>query len=312
MMSLPAVSLVADRSPVQRLSRFETALGATSPRIFVKRDDLLPFGLGGNKVRKLQLIAAAAAKAGADTLITCGAVQSNHARVTAAVGAVLGWRVILVLSGSEPAEVTGNLRLDRIFGADVRFVPTRAAREPAMERAAAEVKAEGRRPFVLPLGGSTPLGAAGMARGVAELGAVALTPDIIFHASSSAGTQAGLIAGCALLGLRTRVIGVSADESRAALIARVETLLDGMAALLGGRIETVRGPIEADDGHVGDGYGLPTPASIEATELLARTEGIVVDQVYSAKALAALVARVRAGEFTPDQTVLFWQTGGFQ
>jgi 1-aminocyclopropane-1-carboxylate deaminase/D-cysteine desulfhydrase-like pyridoxal-dependent ACC family enzyme len=151
-----------------------------------------------------------------------------------------------------------------------------------------------------------------MARGVTELGAIGLRPDVIIHSSSSGGTQAGLIAGCALLGFKSRVIGVSADEPRADLSARVGSLLDEMASFLGGRTETLRGahPIDVDDSHVGDGYGVASAESIEATRLLARTEGIVVDPVYSAKALAGLVARVRAREFGADETVLFWQTGG--
>jgi 1-aminocyclopropane-1-carboxylate deaminase/D-cysteine desulfhydrase-like pyridoxal-dependent ACC family enzyme len=312
LMSLPSVALVTDRSPVMRLQRFEAALGPRAPRVFIKRDDLLTFGLGGNKVRKLQFFAAAIAAAGADTVITCGALQSNHARVTAATGATLGWRVVLVLSGTPPSEPTGNLRWDHLFGADVRFVADRADRNPMMEAIAGEVRQAGHRPFILPVGGSTPLGAAAMARAVAELGAAGLRPDAIVHASSSGGTQAGFIAGCALLGLPTRVLGVSADETARTLTERIEDLLDGLAALLGGKRASVRGPhpIDVDDSQVGDGYGVPSAASIEATSLLARSEGIVVDSVYSAKALAGLVALVRSGRLEPRETVLFWQTGG--
>lgn len=313
LMSLPSVELAAERSPVMRVRRFEAALGTSGPRIFFKRDDLLGFGLGGNKVRKLQLLAAAATASRADTLVTCGAIQSNHARVTAAAGAVLGRRVVLVLSGEPPSPPTGNLALDYLFGAEVRYVGRREERDAAMAAVVEEEHRLGRQAYVIPVGGSTALGAAGMARGVAELGTAGLRPDVIFVASSSGGTQAGLVAGCALLGLRTRVIGISADERRAALSGRVSELLESMAQLLGGRVETLVGPhpIDVDDRFVGDGYGLPTEASLEATTLLARTEGIVVDAVYGAKALAALVARVRAHEFTPDDTVLFWQTGGF-
>lgn len=312
MMSLPSVALVADPSPIQRLSRLEAALGRRTPRLFIKRDDLLPFGLGGNKVRKWQMLAPSVVKAEADTVITCGAVQSNHARVTAAVGAVLGWRVILVLSGTQPDEATGNLRYDRLFGADVRFVPSPEARPGAMADVAETVEREGRKAFVLPLGGSTPLGAIGMARAVAELSSAGLKPDLILHASSSAGTQAGLVAGCALFGLPTRVLGVSADEPAPQLSARIGDLLEGMADLLGCRADTLRGPfgVEVDDRHVGRGYGHPTAASLEAATLLARTEGIVLDQVYTAKAFAGLLARLREGIAGPDDTVLFWQTGG--
>jgi 1-aminocyclopropane-1-carboxylate deaminase/D-cysteine desulfhydrase-like pyridoxal-dependent ACC family enzyme len=312
LMSLPSVTLAAHRTPVDRLARLERALGPACPRLLVKRDDLLAFALGGNKVRKLQTIAGEATRSGADTLITCGAVQSNHARVTAATGAALGWQVVLVLSGVRPDRPAGNLAYDYLFGADVRIVPDRASREPAMEIAAEEARRNGRRPLVIPVGGSTPIGAAGMARGVAELSAEGVKPDVIVHASSSAGTQAGLTAGCALLGLGARVVGISVDEPAAALTASVEALIDRMAVTLGGRPDTLRGrhPIEVDESQIGDGYGVPTRASTEARRLVARTEGIVLDTVYESKAMAGLIARVRDGRFTQDQTVLFWHTGG--
>jgi 1-aminocyclopropane-1-carboxylate deaminase/D-cysteine desulfhydrase-like pyridoxal-dependent ACC family enzyme len=312
LMSLPAAALARHASPIDRLERLERALGPDSPAILIKRDDLLAFGQGGNKVRKIQMLAADVQSRGADTVITCGAVQSNHARVTAAAGAVLGWRVVLVLSGQKPAVATGNLKLDEIYGADVRFVASREDRERAMADAAAEASAAGRRPYVIPVGASTPLGAMGMARAISEVSAAGVKPTAIVHASSSAGTQAGLTAGCALFGLRARVIGVSADEPADALAEKVGSLIDGMAASLGGRPESLRGswPITVDDTQVGEGYAIDTPASREATTLLARTEGIIVDPVYTAKAMAGLIAHVRSGAFGRDDTVLFWHTGG--
>ena len=221
LMSLPAVSLASQASPVHALDRLAAALGADSPRLLIKRDDLLSFGWGGNKVRKLQTVLAEARAAGADTLITCGGLQSNHARATAAAGSVLGMKVILVLNGQAPPTPTGNLRLDALFGADVRIVDSREARATTMEAVAEEVRASGGTPFVIPLGASNATGAIGFARGVAELAAAGVRPDVIVHASSSGGTQAGLIAGCALLGLQARVIGVSADERAADLAAIV-------------------------------------------------------------------------------------------
>src|SRR5262249_1789093 len=188
------------------------ALGPSCPRLFMKRDDLLSFGLGGNKVRKVQTIAAEARAAGADLLITCGGVQSNHARVTAAAGAALGLDVVLVLNGAPPAKTTANTLLDQLFGAELRFVSSREERVPMMETMAGETRAAGRRPFIVPLGASTPTGALGFARGVAELAAAGHRPRAIITATSSGGTQAGLIAGAALLGLDTHVIGISADD----------------------------------------------------------------------------------------------------
>ena len=312
LMALPAAPIALTRTPIDRLERLERALGSGAPRILIKRDDLLPFGAGGNKVRKAQLLAAEAARVGADTLITCGSVQSNHARVTAATGAALGWRVILILGGEPPPEDTSHLQLDRLFGAEVRFVPRPDQRAAAMEAVADEVRAMGRSPFVIPLGGSTPLGACGMARGVVELSAAQIKPDEIVHASSSGGTQAGLIAGCALVGLPTRVVGVSVDMPAETLAGTVTTILEGVANRLGARLDSLtRGmPVDVDIRQIGEGYAIPTAASVEARSLVARTEGILVDPTYTAKSLAGLIHRVREGRYTPDQTVLFWHTGG--
>ena len=313
LMSLPSVPLSPHHTPIDAIVRLPAAIGRTTgPRIFMKRDDLLSFGCGGNKVRKLQTVIADAQAQGADALVTCGGVQSNHARATAAAGAALGLKVVLVLNGSRPEVPTGNTKLDALFGADVRFVSRREERAPGMDAAAAELREAGHRPFVIPLGASTPMGAMGFARGVAEVASAGVKPTVIIHASSSGGTQAGLIAGCALLGVRARVIGVSADEPAASLAATVTDLLEGIAARLGAKPATVAGDqaVEVDDTQVGDGYGIPTAASTEALELTARREGILLDPVYTAKAMAGLIARLRGGAFSADDTILFWHTGG--
>jgi L-cysteate sulfo-lyase len=312
LMSLPSVPLAPHATPIDELARLRDALGPRCPQLFMKRDDLLSFAMGGNKVRKMQHVAAEAIAAGADTLVTCGGIQSNHARVTAAAGAALGLGVTLVLNGTPQETATGNARLDGLFGATIYPVATREERAPAMEKVAADLTAAGRRPFIVPLGASTPTGALGFARGVSEIAAAGLRPDVIVHSTSSGGTQAGVVAGCMLFGLKPRVIGISADEPAAALEAVVRTLLAGMAERLGARTASLAGdhPIEIDDRFVGTGYGIPTNESTSAAELVARREGIVLDPVYTAKAMAGLFARIRSGEFTPAQKVLFWHTGG--
>lgn len=311
-MSLPLVSLAPHATPVDDLARLRQALGPRAPRILMKRDDLLSFGFGGNKVRKMQAVAAEAIAAGADTLITCGGVQSNHARVTAAAGAALGLKVVLVLNGRVPDTPTGNTRLDQLFGAEIRHVSTRDERAPMMEMVAAELRARGERPFVVPLGASTVTGALGFARGLVEVATSSLRPDVIVHSTSSGGTQAGLIAAAGLLGFKTRILGVSADDPAASLAATIRSLLEGAADRLGAKPASLGADrdAEVDDTQVGGGYGVPTPASTEALELVARREGILLDPVYTAKAMAGLIARIRAGEFSADHTVLFWHTGG--
>jgi 1-aminocyclopropane-1-carboxylate deaminase/D-cysteine desulfhydrase-like pyridoxal-dependent ACC family enzyme len=191
-------------------------------------------------------------------------------------------------------------------------VPSRAERAPAMRAAADRLRAQGRRPFEIPLGASTPLGALAFARAVAELAAQVPAPDVIVHATSSGGTQAGLIAGCTLLDLPTRVIGISADDRAPVLQEVVAGLVSGIDAALGcaGRLSAAAPLAEVDDSFVGEGYGIPTPASRAALALAARSEALFLDSTYTAKAMAGLIAHVRAGRFRSDETVLFWHTGG--
>jgi D-cysteine desulfhydrase family pyridoxal phosphate-dependent enzyme len=307
----PQIPFVSAPTPVEAMPRLREAVGG-GPRLLIKRDDAIAFGFGGNKVRKLAFVGARALAEGADTLITAGGAQSNHARVTAATAAKLGMRAVLVASGQAPVRPTANALLDALLGAEVVYVATRDDRAPKMTELAGAMRAEGRQPFVIPIGASTPLGAIGYALAVAELIDQVPAPDAIVHASSSAGTQAGLVAGCRLLGLSTRVIGMSADEPAPALQAAVRAIVGGIGDLLAIDPETLsRGTaIEVDDRFVGDGYGVPTAASREAIELVARTEAIFLDPVYTAKAMAGLIAYVREGKFRDSQTILFWHTGG--
>jgi 1-aminocyclopropane-1-carboxylate deaminase/D-cysteine desulfhydrase-like pyridoxal-dependent ACC family enzyme len=308
--SLPSIAFAPEPTPVEELTRLRGALGG-GPRLLVKRDDAIPFAFGGNKVRKMRLVAADAIARHADTLITAGGVQSNHARVTAAVAAKLGLRAILVANGARPERPTGNALLDGMLGADIRYVATREERASTMETVAAEEREAGRQPYVIPIGASTPLGAAAFVHAVAELLGQMPPPDVIVHATSSGGTQAGLVAGCALAGVRTHVVGISADESAPALTGVVRDILTGLGMLVGqGGRRLDDAAVEIDDNFVGSGYGVPTAESRAATEMLARTEALFLDPTYTAKAMAGLIARVRRGGFKNTDTVLFWHTGG--
>jgi 1-aminocyclopropane-1-carboxylate deaminase/D-cysteine desulfhydrase-like pyridoxal-dependent ACC family enzyme len=307
----PSLSLAELPSPVEELKRLRSVL-RSGPRILTKRDDAISFGFGGNKVRKLAIVAGQAVADGADALITVGGIQSNHARATAATAAKLGLRCHLVASGVPPDRLTGNALLDALLGAEVEYVPGRTDRVPAMRRAAERMRAAGGKPAEIPLGASTPEGAIGFVRAIGEMLQQGVRPDVIVHATSSGGTQAGIVAGCALHGLSTRVVGVSADDPAADVERQVRSIIAGMAEPLGSPLDDIAREvtIEVDDTFVGGGYGVPTPASTEAQQLAARTEALFVDHTYTAKAFAALIARVRDGRIPNDAMVLFWHTGG--
>lgn len=307
--ALPRLSLFTPPTPVDALPRLREALGG-GPALFIKRDDTIPFGFGGNKVRKLEIVAAQALVEGADTLVTMGGVQSNHARATAAVAARIGVGCELVLNGTPPDRPTGNALLDRLLGANVRYVPTRASRSEMMTRAIEELRSSGKRPFAIPLGASTAYGAAAYAHALGELLSQMRPPDLIVTSTSSGGTQAGLLAGCRLHGIETAVLGVSADDPADAVASEVRRVLADLETLL--EVPTASlssASIDIDDRFVGGGYGVPTPESNEAIELCARREGIFLDPTYTSKAMAALIARVRTGALR-NGTVVFWHTGG--
>ena len=303
------VTLLSGPTPVHELSRLRDALAAEGngrcPRLVVKRDDAIAFGFGGNKVRKLEFAIAEALAAGADTVVTLGGLQSNHARATAAAAAKLGLHCVLILNGEPPAKAAANTLLDQLLGAEIEYIPSRAERAEARDRVMERLRREGRAAFFVPLGASTPVGALGFMAAVDEMVEQEVRPDVIVHAGSSGGTQAGLVAGITRRALGTRVIAVSADDPADAIAATVGGIVRGIAGL-----EAFEGTIEVDDTRVGGGYGVATQASREAQQLAARTEALFVDHTYTAKALGALIAYVREGRFSSDQTVLFWHTGG--
>jgi D-cysteine desulfhydrase family pyridoxal phosphate-dependent enzyme len=302
-------------TPIEELPRLRKALGASAPRILIKRDDYTGAGFGGNKVRKLEYLLARARTDGAEVVITSGGLRSNHARVTAALCARLGLRCILVLNpaamvpeGLSPA----NLTLDRLYGAELIRVADRQERASTMEAVAARLRSEGLKVEIIPLGGSVPLGALGFVRAVAEakaqLEAAGDKIDYLFHATSSGGTQAGILAGLQLFEWRDVAdVGVSPDDPAESIAAEVRRIVQGVGELLGVGLDAE--PVVLDQ-YVGQGYGVPSKEGEEALQLLARTEGIVLDQVYTAKAMAGLLDWIRSGKLKADDTVLFWHTGG--
>ena len=291
------------------------------PRILAKLDAWTGFGLGGNKVRKLEHEISPDRLAGVTCLVTAGGPESNHARVTAAVAAWLGLDCVLVLNGESSTPDRGNAGLHRRFGARIISVEGREDRDAAMAEAAREVARGGGRARVIPLGASTPLGALGYVRASLELARQlrGATPHIepvepselyVFVASSSCGTLAGLFAGLGLVGFTgATLVGVSADASEAEILETTAELAGGAQTLLDMAFD---GPaLVADTSWIGEGYGRPTPASERAARLFGRHAGLVVDQTYTAKAAAGLLDWIEAGRIDPDATVVFWHTGGW-
>jgi len=311
---LPRVSLAYLPTPIEELSRLRQALG-NSPRLLIKRDDQTGLATGGNKTRKLEFVVAEALTQGADTLVTAGGPQSNHCRQTAAAAAKLGLRCVLVLSGPPipQAEWQGNLLLDALLAAEIRWSGDRS-RETVLAETAAALQAEGARPYVIPVGASMAVGAVGYVAAVEELAgqlaALNLTPDRMVFTSGSAGTHAGLMVGVKALGLATRVEGICDDENAPHLLEKIKDLAAETADYLGLKLR-----FDAEDfslhGQYGRvGYGVITPAEQEAIRLMARTEGIIVDPVYTARSLAGLIDLIRRGVYAPAETILFWHTGG--
>ena len=304
---LPRLRFAQLPTPVETLPRLSQSFGGV--QILVKRDDQTGLAFGGNKTRKLEFLLAAAQAEGARTLITAGAAQSNHCRQTAAAAARFGFDCILVLTGDKPGHRSGNLLLDGLFGARVVWA-NKAEREATLVEEFDRAQGEGRRPCVIPYGGSNPVGASGYALAMGELLEQEVYPDWIVFASSSGGTQAGLVVGKNLYGYRGRLLGISIEEPAADLQALVADLAKGTAALLGEAMTFPESDILVNADYLGAGYGVMGEREMEAIDLFARLEGLLLDPVYTGRAAAGLIDLIRQGFFQSGQQVLFWHTGG--
>jgi len=302
-------------TPVEELSRISERLGG--PRLFVKRDDQTGLAFGGNKTRKLEFLVAQAKREGADTLVSAGALQSNHCRQTAAAAAMFGMDCTLVLTGTPSARPDANLLLDKILGARIVHVLDRADRDRVLKETCDAAARAGRRPYLVPYGGSNPAGALAYAFALEELmeqigrgetgGRV---PDYIVFPTSSGGTHAGLTLGKRLYGYPGDILGVSIDESESWLKDRVSALASDASELLGARIEFDHQDVLATDAYCKAGYGVLTDPERRAISLFARTEGLLLDPVYTGRAAAGLLDLIERGYFRKEDTVLFWHTGG--
>lgn len=295
-------------TPIEELPRLSEALGG--PRLLIKRDDQTGLAFGGNKTRKLEFLVAEALEQDAKMLISGGALQSNHCRQTAAAAARFGLECILVLNGEMPDQPSANLLLDQMFGAEIVTVADRAYRDQTLQETFDKAVATGRKPYLVPYGGSSPTGALGYAFAVEELMKQNMDADWMVFGTSSGGTHAGLVLGQRLFGYKGKVLGISIDESEEWLKTHVSALASDASEKLGERIEFTQADVSANADYCGSGYGVLTDAEREAVKLFARYEGLLLDPVYTGRAAAGMIDLIRKDFFKKDESVLFWHTGG--
>jgi len=320
MNQIPRLHFAHLPTPIEELPRLSKALGG--PRLLVKRDDQTGLAFGGNKTRKLEFLVAEAQEQGAKMMISAGAIQSNHCRQTAAAAARFGFECTLVLTGELPRQPSANLLLDQLFGARIVNVKDREDRDRILQETFDLAASEGKKPYLVPYGGSSPTGALGYAFAVEELmkqmagfrsfqnfGSLDRVDWIIFG-TSSGGTHAGLVLGQRVFGCQGKALGISIDEPVEWLQKNVSALASSASEKLGERIEFVPADVSANADYCAAGYGVLTGAEREAVRLFARHEGLLLDPVYTGRAAAGMIDLVRKGFFKKDETVLFWHTGG--
>jgi D-cysteine desulfhydrase family pyridoxal phosphate-dependent enzyme len=321
----PRVPLATLPTPLTDARRLRDALGGESacPRILIKRDDLTGLALGGNKARKLEFLMADALASDADVVVSSGATQSNHARMTAAAARAVGLDCVLVLSSREANRpLQGNLLLDRLFGATIHFIqanpdPRFAVAADETQKVAdvvEELTRAGRRPYVIPVGGSSPIGAMGYVAGTYELHEqlrrASLHVSRLYYASGSRGTQAGLELGARAGGVDYRLHGIAVSAGEDEKQRRAARLVNEAASLLELDVRVDPADLTTDQRFIGEGYGIPTAECLEAIKLLARTEAILLDPCYTAKGMAGLIHDVRSRAIAPSETIIFLHTGG--
>ncbi|MCF7935278.1 MAG: D-cysteine desulfhydrase family protein [Synergistales bacterium] len=300
-------------TPLHELTRLGAELGG--PRIFAKRDDLTGMAISGNKIRKLEYVGKQARDGGATVLITCGGVQSNHCRATAAAAALLGMKSHLVLNGEKPSVPEGNNFLDFLFGAACTYEPDAGLldMEQRMESVAEGYRAKGEVPFVIPLGASDATGVLGYINAMEEMAQQCahqgIKPDYVLAATGSGGTLAGMAAGLRYSGLAAEAVGMSVAFAASAVREKVDGLVEEVTAQW--KIPELKdGHYSVYDGYIGAGYGATTDEQLVFIRRVAELEGIIVDPVYTGKALFGLRGEIRAGRFGPEDTVVFIHTGG--
>lgn len=313
MKTIPRIRFAHLPTPVEPLSRLSMILGG--PKIYIKRDDQTGLAFGGNKSRKLEFLIPEAIADGAKTLITTGAAQSNHCRQTAAAAAKFGFNCTLVLVGENPSYSSGNLILDELFGADLVWTNL-SDREETLRNTFNDAWQSGKRPYLIPYGGSSPTGAASYAFAIKELLDQVQTqaeipiPDWIIFASSSGGTQAGMVAGARLFGYRGNILGISVDEDEQSLQRKIVNLATEVIDLLDEPGKFDPKDVLVNSNYTGMGYGILGDQEKESIRLFAQTEGVLVDPVYTGRAAAGLIDLVRQSSFSKEDSVLFWHTGG--
>lgn len=307
-MNIPRVHFAHLPTRIEELPRLTEHL--KGPRLLVKRDDQTGLAFGGNKTRKLEFLIAEALEQGAKTLITGGALQSNHCRQTAAAATRFGLDCVLVLNGEMPDQPSANLLLDQLFGAELVTIKDRALRDRTLQETYDRAVADGRKPYLVTYGGSSPTGALGYAFAMKEFMEQNVPVDWIVFGTSSGGTHAGLVLGQRLFGYTGKVLGISIDEPEDWLKNRVSGLASDASEKMGERIEFRLEDILANEDYCKAGYGVLTDAEREAVKLFAKYEGLLLDPVYTGRAAAGMIDLIRQGFFKKDETVLFWHTGG--
>jgi D-cysteine desulfhydrase len=312
--TLPKASLGYFPTPLIELTRLSKTLGG--PKIYMKRDDNTGLALGGNKTRKLKYIIGDALAKGADTVITAGAIQSNHCRQTAGAAASLGLECHLVLGGEEPEQPQGNLLLDKVYGCHIHWTGENRKGEdiPAL---VAQLKAEGKKPYVIPYGGSNELGAIAFIEAYKELNAQreALKVDFshIIFASSSGATHAGLMLGNKMLETYSQIVGINIDKGEMDKVPfdeHIVSLANSTAQYIAADYQFTADDLILNSDYVGDGYGVIGELEKEAIALTAQNEGILLDPVYTGRAMGGLIDMIRTGQIKATDNVLFWHTGG--
>lgn len=311
--SLPRQPLATLPTPLEEAPRLSAELGI---RVLFKRDDLTGFALGGNKARKLEFLIADALAGKCDTLVTGGGTQSNHARMTAVAARKFGMDVTLVFFGARPPEANGNLLLDELLGAELVYANTddKIETERLIERITLEMQARGKKPYRIPLGGSTVLGCCSYMLAVNELlnqlQDRAIQPDHVLITTGSCGTHSGVLAGMKYYGASIPVYGIAVSRKKDECVERIRDLVRRTGEFLDHPLALGDGDVQVDDAYLGPGYAIPTEEGNQAIRTVARLEGIFLDPVYTGKSMAGLMDLVRRGDIKRGSTVVFWHTGG--